>query len=224
MDQTLKAEKVILVLAEEEFPDRALPAEYHSLQKRGLEILWAKKNSRSFKKLIPVAEAFPGMDVITADDDILYPPTMVQQLVDNSSSTTQSIVGHRGWSLTTVNSRLLPYSLYVRAGASSAGPRILLTSGAGILFPERLLRSRALRNLELAQKLCPTADDIWFWGVSVMEGWTPRCLGNHKIEPAEAQSKTPQLYQVNVMQGQNDLQLAEVINYFGLQGKLCLKS
>ena len=214
LDQAVAAEKVVLVLAEEEFPGRVLPSEYRLLEDAGLEILWVDRNSRSYKKLLPIVERYPGCDVITADDDLLYSDSMVPKLLEARNRGSRMILGHRGWQMRALKGRLLPCRLWPNAAGGSASPSVLLTSGAGIFFPREFLQSCELRNLDRALELCPTADDIWFWAVSLLEGWIPYCLGNNVIKSLYAQQGTPQLYGVNV--DANDEQLVKVIEYFGL--------
>ena len=44
---------VVLVLSEDQFPGRRIPGSLKRQQRRGLEILWTKKDMGSYKKLCP---------------------------------------------------------------------------------------------------------------------------------------------------------------------------
>jgi hypothetical protein len=217
LDQSIRAERVVLVLAEEEFPDRSLPKEYARLQQHGLEILWTSRNIRSYKKLLPVLERYPGADIITADDDILYSPNLVAPLVHARSMHPTRIIGHRGWQMRTIGGRLLPYRFWPQAAPGATETSVLLTSGAGVLFPGDFLKAAELRNVDAALATCPTADDVWFWAMSVLEGWTSHCLGNHLFVPLRAQQGGPELFHVNYRA--NDAQIAQVIDRYQLRGE-----
>lgn len=58
---------IVLVLSEDEFPNRKIPYELNNV-----EILWVTKNVRSFKKVLYTMEKYPGIPVISVDDDAIY--------------------------------------------------------------------------------------------------------------------------------------------------------
>lgn len=66
---------IVLTLAEEEFPRKELelPRDLVLLNTFGMfEILWCKKNWRSFKKWVFTGMKYPTVPIITADDDCIY--------------------------------------------------------------------------------------------------------------------------------------------------------
>ena len=66
---------IVLTLAEEEFPkkEQELPRDLVLMNKAGMfEILWCKRNLKSFKKWFYCAARYPKVPVISADDDCLY--------------------------------------------------------------------------------------------------------------------------------------------------------
>jgi hypothetical protein len=66
---------IVLTLAEEEFPkkEQELPRDLVLMNKAGVfEILWVKKNYKSFKKWLFCSARFSKVPVITADDDCIY--------------------------------------------------------------------------------------------------------------------------------------------------------
>lgn len=74
---------IVLTLAEEEFPrkERDLPRDLVLMNKAGMfEILWCKRNIKSFKKWLLCSARYPKVPVITADDDIIYTTNYAQQL------------------------------------------------------------------------------------------------------------------------------------------------
>ena len=214
LDQEIGAEKVVLVLAEEEFPSRALPSEYRLLETVGLEILWVSRNSGGYKKLLPILERYPGCDVITADDGVVYSNSMVSELLEARNLGSRTIVGHGGWQMRALEGRLLPSRLWPYAAGGTASPSVLLPGREGIFYPREFLRSGELKNLDRALELCPTADDIWFWAVSVLEGWVPYCIGNHAIDTIHPQRGAPELGQLNL--DADDVQVANAIGHFDI--------
>ena len=73
LTQSLKPNKVVLWLANEEFPNKEkdLPKSLLDLKKNGLTIKWCD-NYYSYKKLIPSLREYPDSCIVTADDDFYY--------------------------------------------------------------------------------------------------------------------------------------------------------
>ena len=63
--------KVVLVLSEDEFPQKEneLPKSVTSLP---IEILWVKKNYKAFKKVAFTLKKYPNVPICTSDDDAIY--------------------------------------------------------------------------------------------------------------------------------------------------------
>jgi len=74
---------IVLTLAEEEFPrkERELPRDLVLMNKAGVfEILWVKKNWRSFKKWVFCGMRYSKYPIITADDDCIYTYNYAKEL------------------------------------------------------------------------------------------------------------------------------------------------
>ena len=81
--QTSKGFHIILVLSEEEFPNKEkdLPEEIKLMIDNDLiEILWVYKNYRSFKKVLFTLDKYRNVPVISADDDCFYTPNYAEVL------------------------------------------------------------------------------------------------------------------------------------------------
>jgi hypothetical protein len=215
--QNFRPSKVVLVLAADEFPGKVLPKLIREQEERGLESLWVRKNIGSYKKLFPTRSDFPKASIVTIDDNLFHEPWLLARLVDAADANPSAIVGHRGWVVCWNGSTLAPYADWPSANRQTPSHRVFLTSGAGMLFPPGALSNRLLLGIDLAEKLCPQADDIWYWGVAAVSGAPMICLGNHALRPIRAQRKTPQLKPGNVNQGGNDRQLNNAMDHFDLR-------
>lgn len=74
---------IVLTLAEEEFPmkEKQLPRDLVLMNKAGVfEILWVKKNYRSFKKILFAMQKYREVPIISADDDSLYMINYAEEL------------------------------------------------------------------------------------------------------------------------------------------------
>ena len=66
---------IVLTLAEEEFPEKEqeLPRDLVLMNRAGMfEILWCKRNIRSFKKILYTMQKYRTVPIISADDDSIY--------------------------------------------------------------------------------------------------------------------------------------------------------
>jgi hypothetical protein len=215
--QTHRPEKVVLVLAEEEFGRRETPRSLSRLQRDGLEILWTTRNTRSYKKLLPVLEAFPASMVVTADDDVLYPRWWLERLVARTVELPDYILGHRGTEIGVSDGDLTPYETWPAAGRKTRGSRLFLTGNGGVAYPAGSLAPQVM-DVELALNLCPTADDIWFKAMALLQGSDSALVGDKPRDfPTTRGSGAPNsLMHVNVGGGQNDVQMRAVLSHFGL--------
>ena len=222
MNQKLKADKIVLWLAEEEFPnkERDLTVELLALKNNGLEIMWCE-NIYSYKKLIPSLREFPNDIIITADDDLYYPENWLELLYEGHLQYPNCIISHRARKIS-LNSdysfknydswELLDYG---------AEPSYLNfpTNGAGTLFPPNSLDD-SIFNSPLISELCPTADDLWFWVMAIKNKTKIKVLNENNSEliyinlaREDLILNEKVLWSVNT-RGENDVQLKRLVDYF----------
>lgn len=222
LQQDLRPEAVVLVLADSQFPGRHLPWRIADQVRRGLQVLWTADDLRSYKKLLPSVRAYAGMRIITFDDDVLYPSSAVRQLVVGSGETPSAVVARRAWQVIVHAARLVRYTQWPPANQRTRAPFVFPTGVGGVLYPPGVLASTLLSDYQVAKTLCPTADDVWFWGVASAIDCEVRCLAQHDTESIIRLGSTPRLELVNRYAGQNDGQIARVVDYFSLHAKLGL--
>lgn len=215
--QNVRPERVVLVLAEDEFPEREVPRSLKRLERYGLEILWTEKNGRSYNKLVPTYLGFPGLTIVTIDDDVMYGRDVLTILIAASDRLPGWIIGMRGWSITFGEGELLPYVRWPPADPMTPSEATFLTGVGAILYPPGCLDPAMLADMQLANQLCPNADDIWFWAVSVVSGSGRRCLKQHYGRALRRTSSGPALEIRNHRGGENDPQFAAVVEHLGLR-------
>lgn len=96
LNQSIKADKVILWLAPEQFPNKEkdLPEQLLSLRAKGLTIDWYH-DIKSYKKLIPTLKKYPDAIIVTADDDNIYAVNWLEKLYNSYIKHPQDISCHR---------------------------------------------------------------------------------------------------------------------------------
>lgn len=166
LNQTYKATKIVLWLAEDQFPKREndLPSELLELRSALFEIRWCE-DLRSYKKLIPSLRAFPDATIITVDDDIIYERNLVAKLTKGSAEYPDCVVVSRA---TKMNARA--DILFAETGGASywRGPSYLnkLVGCSGCLYPAGCLNEEALDSSAFMSN-ASTSDDLWFWFMAV---------------------------------------------------------
>lgn len=223
LNQSIKPDTVILWLAEEQFPNREkdIPLPVLNLQKNGLTIKWCK-DLRSYKKLIPAIKEYPNDIIITADDDIFYPPTWLELLYTAYLRNPRAIHCHRGHQIRlSANQEVLPYKRWKhRIKNTIPAFKNFFTGAGGVLYPPHSLHPD-VTNVKLFKELAPNADDIWFWAMSVLAGKPINIVDNNLkkliyVNPERELKLTSEftLAMVNTATNQNDVQLQQVLKHY----------
>lgn len=111
---------IVLVLSEEEFPNKEaeLPKELLILLKKNLfELLWVKKNYKSFKKILFTMDKYPSVPIISADDDCIYKYNYANELYEHWLSSSNSCVtyyrcDYKGFTITGGYATLYPPNIF----------------------------------------------------------------------------------------------------------------
>ena len=219
LTQTVKPDRIVLWLAEEQFPDheKDLPRRLLKLKRYGLAIGWCS-DLRSYKKLIPALRAYPDDVIITVDDDQFYNPSLLQHLLDSFDKRPDCI--HTILAMKMVylgGGRFAPYNSLKYAEDFGASYDNLLMGGSGTLYPPSSL-SREVFNKTVFGSIAPTVDDIWFWTMALIKG-TRVChaLGGREallVQNPRASTKQA-LWNTNMdTRVGNDAQLASIVERY----------
>lgn len=166
--QTKKPDLIILWLAKEQFPNGNIPKSLREQQKRGLTIRWCD-NLMSHKKYFYVCQEYPDANIITADDDLIYPPFWASRLWKMHMEHPTDVVALTCQTISPSYRTLPSKWLGVAREKIISSYRVSLNSGSGALFPPNSLPLEAF-NKEAIKKLCPYADDLWLTAMTHMNG------------------------------------------------------
>ncbi len=222
LTQNIKPGKIILWLAEEEFPhlEKDIPKKVLNLRNNGLEIKWCN-NIYSYKKLIPALKNYPDNIIVTADDDIFYENDWLEKLILSHEKDKKSIICHRAHKIKfTKEGVIASYKNWAKKIRTSAPSYFNFSTGAGgVLYPPHCLYKDIL-NEKLFMEFAPKADDVWFWAMALLNGTKTSVAQNCTkqltyINPERERGLTNELtlFQTN-KKGGNDLQLEKVINHY----------
>lgn len=173
LNQTKKLDKICLTLSEEEVPEKENGIKkinielFNFLVNNNIEILWSKKNYRSYMKLIECLKKYPDDTIITLDDDCIYPKDHIENLVNASNKYPNVIISGfiRKYYINWITKK--PHSYFftlhvLNKGEKTPSFKNYLLGISGVLYPPNSLYKNAI-DYGKAIKLCEYRDDIWFW-------------------------------------------------------------
>jgi hypothetical protein len=213
--QTHKPDKIILWLSKNQFPsENILPKKLIEQKNRGLEIRFCEGDIKSHKKYYYTIKEFPNDFLLTIDDDIIYPTTLISQLVDLNKIYPTAICCHLALKIQIEGEKLQPFNKWKNV-KKQAGPsfNLFFGSGGGTLFPPFSLHPEVL-NDTVFKKLCFFADDVWL---------NCMCQLNDKmiVKSNYYSSRLPIIFirnktltVINNGQNENDVQIQAIRTYF----------
>lgn len=165
--QTLKPDRVVLWLDEENWNEDNIPEEIKELQKYGLTVRFCE-DLKSYKKHVTALRSYPNAVIITTDDDFYYSSKMLERLISaytKDRTRLYTLRAHRP--LFDVHGEILPYNNWKLLEHNSSKGPLFPTTGGGCLLKRELLHKDAL-DKNLFTTLCPKADDVWFYFMGVL--------------------------------------------------------
>lgn len=216
LSQTYKPDKILLYLAEEEFPEHTLPRWTEFYSKAGVEFVFCK-DLKSHKKYYCAMKEYPEAVVITVDDDLFYDNNLIEILMKSYLQFPHAISAMCAFEITfDEDGHILPYNQWNKNCSRYIGKltmRLLATSGAGTLFPPHSLHQEVF-NEENIRKSCMMADDLWLKLMAVLQG-TPVVLANEvRLLDVIDGTQDVALWRSNVHEEGNDKQLKSILKIY----------
>lgn len=222
MQGTVKPNRIILWLAEDEFKGKRLPISMQKQQERGLEIAFYK-DIRSYKKIIPAMLQFPESCIITIDDDLMYEFDLVEHLINAHLNSPDDVCACRMHHIT-LNEKGEPKGYLqwqMEVNPKTQSNLNFLTTGGGTLFPPHCFVDEFF-NEEKFMTLCPYADDVWvnsmIWmsNRKIAKVYTHSKQGCDYMEISLEQEKALSNENTNPNNCRNDAQIKAVLDYYDL--------
>lgn len=213
--QTLKPGRIILWLDEDEFNSDNIPVTLQRLVERGLEIKYCK-NIRSYKKIIPSLEMYMDNNIITIDDDVIYPYRFIELFLHESESYTNTVLCFRAHKIKyTSNGDMLPYLKWdLETKSREPGDDIFPTGNHGVYYPKNAFYKDATDE-SLFMRLAPSADDVWLKFKTLQNGFKAKVIDTRSIEYFNfielTLNQNSSLNALNVTNNENDVQIKNVI-------------
>ncbi len=216
LNQTKVPDRIILWLSEEENPNKedGLPEELLLLKPYGMEIKWCR-NLRSHKKYLYAMQQFPNDIIITADDDIIYSPGLIERLYQSYIKYPDCVSCVMAHEITLNGNEILPYNSWKRERSLYDIPsdKLVACGGAGALYPPHCLPKETFSECDIIE-MALNQDDLWLKGMElladikvVMTGWDiPRITVEDSLQDGG-------LYRSVNRDGGNDVCLNKLIKH-----------
>lgn len=225
--QIVKANRIILWLDMDEFHINSLPAALLNQVERGLEIKFYH-NIKSYKKLIPTLLANKNSNIITIDDDILYPIDFIDLLVRESKKYPNVIISNLAHKIELSETSIKPYNcwdLYTKDERASMN--IFPVGAGGVYYPSGCFNAEVV-NEDVFMKFAPKADDIWFKLMTSISGCKSKKVSdqrgfNDRFIPL-SNSQDIALYHENVEEGLNNKQINDILSHYKLTPKIFINT
>lgn len=171
--QSYRPDRVILWLAEEQFPEKNLPSSLTDLKQYGLEIIWCDDLYGHKKYYYCVKNQKPNEVVITFDDDILYPYDCIRRLVETHKRYPECLVCERAQSIDYEKDGSLKnpgrWKTISNNGVKMPSYSLNPSPGGGCLIPYKGFYHDALDKKKI-RDLAFKNDDLWYMFMAAEQG------------------------------------------------------
>jgi|TARA_B110000196_G_scaffold316373_1_gene327601 hypothetical protein len=222
MQQSLKADRIVLCLSEQDFSMANIPATLKKQMARGLELLFCEEDLGPYTKYFYTLKKYPHSLILTVDDDFIYPPYLIDQLYRAYLNNPEVIHCHRSHKMTfSVDGKLNPYKQWGWDHVDSTPSLHIFPTGVGgvLYFPGCF--DADVTNRDKLIKLCRSADDVWLKAMSLKKGilcaqvkeyraWSPRFLSIEGTQTFSLKRRNK-----NADSG-NDIKLQAVFDHYQL--------
>ena len=205
--QTVAPDRLILWIAHDD--RRQLPQSVVELEGAGVEIRYCE-DLRAYKKIIPTRAEHPDAFIVTADDDLYYWPTWLEEMVDAYRGDDRVVICH--WANRVRvgdDGKPLPYMQWEASDDLSTSELNFPGGLAGIFYPPGVLH-RDVQRSDLFMTLCPNADDVWLYWMTRLNGGMAKKLATRRRFHTWPESQEFALWHDNVNLGLNDKYIARM--------------
>lgn len=222
LNQDYQNMKVVLWLSRVQFPTMAiLPKKLLALQSKGLTIHLVEDDMKPHKKYLYSMQMYPQNSIVTVDDDIIYPPKLISQLVLTSLQYKDCVICTKA---VTVSKE--KYLCWHSCISPDRRLKMIMPIGVGgVLYPPKTFNYSYLFDTDTIKQTCLYGDDLWLNFMCRLNGTeivkTTYCPGLITIFASQKAS----LCKVNDNENRNDAQIESISvwakNKFGIDFYVC---
>lgn len=216
----------IILWVDESFEKVQLPQSLRRLQKKCLEIRFTK-DILSYKKLIPTLKEYPYSIVVTIDDDAIYSPLFLYNLLSSYNKQPHFIHANRVHEIALDDKGIIKKYTNWRWNVIEEGPNVfyMQTGVGGVLYPPHSLSDEVF-NEDVFMNICRYGDDIWFYAMAVINGviiykaHTEDVFGQDYVDIINPKEQALSHHNTDPIISRNDDQIKAVFSRYNILNKL----
>ena len=202
--QSVKPDKIIVWL---DVTPEMLTPEMRNLEKYGVEYRYKVENLKPHKKYFFALQEFSDYLVITVDDDLVYPPDLIESLYKTWKKHPDCVCARRVHKIIFNDDGLIkPYNEWQFECTSEKNPsdELFATGVGGVLYPPHIF-DKEVFDEEKIKTICLEADDVWLKWHELRLGVKVVWAKNNMIHPPVIDgSQKITLSAENVQNNKND--------------------
>lgn len=218
--QSIKPSRIILWLAENQFPNREknLPERILKYKKYGLDIRFCD-DLKSHKKYFYAFQEFRNEVIVTVDDDVFYPKHMIRCLFINYKKYPNAISANRIRVMNFASGNLQSYDSWNVNKPDTTEPSYMNVAigVGGVLYPPGSIDGEVF-NRGSIHDLCLNADDLWLKIMSLRNRTKVSYTNIYRADFITIpKSQNEALYFGNVIDNGNNNQIQSILNYYNMR-------
>lgn len=212
--QSYQPNKIILWLSEDQFPcEEDIPQNLLERQNDIFEIHRVPDDFKSHKKYYYTSLQYPDDLIFLIDDDIYYDTHLIERVMKAHLKYPNAIIANYASCVGyKEDGCLAPYASWQSFAYKHKISDVFFGSGGGTLFKPSMMYCD-LTKIDMALKLTPTADDIWLNAMARLAKIPVVVISNNIILSIYSKDNI-NLSDSNIGDSKNDVQLANIINYY----------
>ena len=214
LHQKIRASKIVLYLYKDEVEE--LPKRLLKLKKHNFEIKLVDENLGPHKKFFYALQEYSDKVVITVDDDIIYPKTLVSDLYSSYKKNSNCIIANRVHFITKDNAnKISSYNNWKREYKKEIRPShsLIAIGCGGVLYPPNIFPKEVF-DIVAIKKYCLNADDIWLKFMELKNNIKVLYSGSKNHSPlCIRNTQKTGLFHVNAELNKNDIYIRNMENF-----------
>lgn len=218
LNQNVKIDRLIIWLAEEQYPDKKIPNEIQQYIEYGLEVRFCD-DLKSHKKYYYTMLENRNSIVITVDDDVIYPEDTMEKLLKMHHKYPDAIICNQGRLIATNQFGFESYTKWtVNIPRKTVMPSYLIlpVGEGGVLYPRDSL-DQDVFSQDVFKTLAFSADDLWLKFMAVKNKRRTVITTKVQRSPSEVivrKNKDFALNRDNVYKRKNDYVIKNLNSYY----------
>lgn len=213
--QTCPPDKIVLWLSKQEVSSiDHVPDSLKRLQGDCFEIHFVEEALRSHMKYYYALQCFRDENdiVITIDDDIYYPPHVIERLLIGAEAYPKSVIANTVLESAHKNGKIADYKDWPDIFEPGMSKDYFFLGVGGVLYPPNALCPEVF-NSSVFLDVCKMADDVWLNAMARLNNTSVYHTVSKDLLMEIDNDNTPRLRLQNVGQNFNDQQIDNVRKY-----------